>query len=227
MSVQTAECSQRFINENLLVEKVFFLNRSHSKYLSIGVSPSKGFQVVIKICSTRNNQVIQFSEYEWLSFLEKEGMFANCLTFQNICQNPLWDLEKKYIFERINQEVVLKIVDVPRNGEVYIGKVSFWKMQEIKQLVNLFLEELRILDFQKAYEDFKLLLKRQNCNSLTSKVFNILEEIKPHQPFMIHLALLEYILLHPNLIEKDIFKQISTRGVPHSEASYSETSHSK
>lgn len=214
MSIQTVGIPSA-PNEQLLAEKVYFLNKSRSKFVAIGVSPTKGFHVVIKLCSTKNNHCVQFTEFEWMNFWQKEGMIANCFAFQNVYDDVLWELEKSYKFDRINHNVVLKVTDVPYNSEVYLGKVSFWRLQEVKELIYMFVEELKIVDFSKAYEEFKSSLKTRGCVKMTGEAFKVLDELKARLPFLAYLSLREYVLFYPDLVEKDFSIQYRGTGTPH------------
>lgn len=213
MSVQIVE-RRNVPHERLLCEKTYFLNNSKSKYVVIGVSPTKGFQIIVKIGSTKNRHFVQFTEFEWMSFWEKEGMIANCFAFDNT-YDALWELEKSYKFDRINHNVVLKVSDLPYNSEVYLGKESFWRLQEVKEMIHLFLEELKMLDIYKVYEEFKSSLKTRGCVKLTGEIFKILDEWKARVPFLAYMVLREYVLFYPNLIEKDISPQYLATGNPH------------
>lgn len=217
MSVKSVEKynSRSVIDERLLIEKVYFLNRSQSKYVVIGISPTRGFNITIRICSTKSNQCVQFTEYEWQSFWEKESMIVSCFTFQTVYQDVLWELEKSYKFERVNNDVVLRITDVSYNSEVYLGRVSFWKLQEVKELINLYMEWLKISGIEKTYEELRTSIRTQT--KVSSEVLKVLEGRKTYLSFLVYFALREYVLFYPSLVEKDLFTQ-SSKGISHPSA---------
>lgn len=180
-------------DEKLLLDKIYFLNKSRTKYLVVGISPSV-LRPVIKLCSMKSRASIQFSEDEWATFWSNEGIFANYLTYQNVFKN-LREKEKCYSAEKINdREVVLKIVDVSCAGEVYIGKESFWDLQHVRYSVNLLLEEFKALNIAKHIEEF-MQLSNNESDCVAEQRLIILAQRRQTLPFLVYCAIREYIFI--------------------------------
>lgn len=194
-------CNKQVKDEKLLTDKVYFLNKSRTKYLVVGLSVNLQFQPVIKICSMKSKRNVLFTKQEWVSFWTKEGIFANYLTFQNTFPEAMWENGKSYSFEKIDQGVVLKIADVSCADEVYIGKESFWTLQEVRPLVNIVLDEFESFNFQKAFEDIFSKCEGTISNNVGKVLFN-LEHKKSTLPFLLYYTLKEVILNHPDSLEK-------------------------
>ncbi|KAK9711736.1 hypothetical protein QE152_g25299 [Popillia japonica] len=65
---------QQFWNVQLLGEKLYFLNKSHSKWICVGLLPDLDFEPTIKIVGVKK-QCIAFNEAEWERFmLESENL---------------------------------------------------------------------------------------------------------------------------------------------------------
>lgn len=202
MSTQSVNvlCNKQTIkDEKLLVDKIYFLNKSRTKYLIVGLSPSV-FQPVIKICSLKSKASIQFNEDQWLAFWNNEGVFANYLTFQNTLPEVVWEKEKCYNLEKINnREVILKVTDISSAGQIYIGKESFWNLQQVRYSVDLLLEEFKMLNIAKHLDEFLQMLKNEdNCMFGQGRVLTILEQKRKTLTFLVYCAVREYILLYPS-----------------------------
>lgn len=199
----SGKCNMQTVkDERLLVNKIYFLNKSRTKYLVVGLSTSLQFQPVIQIHSMKSRHKVSFTEQEWLSFWTKEGIFANYLTFQNSFPDAMWEGGKSYAFERLNQEVVLKISDVSCAEEIYIGKESFWKLQEVRALVSIVLEEFKRFNFLKTFEDVVKSSTEGHGPINVGKVLLSLEYKKGTIPFLLYYAMKEFILCYPDLMEK-------------------------
>lgn len=210
-----SNCSSKQVlrDEKLLLDKIIFLNKSGSKYVIIGISPIQGFQLVIKLCSSKSKQCVRFTEYEWLAFWAFEGIFCNCLSFQNTNQDPIYDGKKNYNFGRINNEMVLKINDMSCDGEIFIGKVSFWRLQEIRMLVTAFLEELKSLNILETYGKLLDSLENTGNTDCASKILTALEQKKATTPFLIYYAIHEYVVYHSELVNIDIQNKLKCKTV--------------
>lgn len=186
---------QTMKDEKLLNDKIYFLNKSRTKYVVVGLSPSV-FQPVIKICSLKSSASVQFTEDEWLAFWNNEGIFANYLTYQNTSLEVVWEKEKCYSLQKINNAVVLKIADVSCAAEIYIGKESFWNFQHVRYSVNILLEEFKMSNVAKSLEEFQQILKNEgNCQG---RAITVLEQRRKTLSFLAYCAIMEYILFHPD-----------------------------
>ena len=208
MSTQSLNVNKQTMKEGkLLFDKVYFLNKSRTKYLVVGLSPNH-FKPVITINSLKSKASVQFNEAEWLSFWNNEGIFANYLTYQSTLPEAVWEKEKCYSLERINnREVILKVTDLSCAGELYIGKETFWNLQQVRYSVNLLLDEFKASNAAKSLEDFLELMKNEgDCMFGQAKVLAILEQRKKTLPFLVYYAIREYILLYqdkPILLYQD------------------------
>ncbi|KAK9674695.1 hypothetical protein QE152_g40928 [Popillia japonica] len=67
---------QQFWNVQLLGEKLYFLNKSHSKWICVGLLPDLDFEPTIKIVGVKK-QCIAFNEAEWERFRGEGTVFLS------------------------------------------------------------------------------------------------------------------------------------------------------
>lgn len=107
--------------------------------------------------------------------------------------------------------MVLKINDMSSDGEIFIGKVSFWRLQEFRMLINAYLEELKSLNIFESYGKLVASVENTDNTNCVSKILTMLEQKKATTPFMVYYALYEYIVCHPELVKKDILNKLNCK----------------
>lgn len=195
-SFEESVYKQKLRTETLLYSKVFWLNKSETKYVYIGLSPNAYFNSVIKICSSVNTQCVRFNELEWKNFLLLISTFLN----NSDHGEPISDSFKIYEVQNINKESVLKISDKTCDGEIYLGKISIKCLVSVSAIIQLYVDEMKNLKFKQYYNS--LIYSVENRIQSVEDLKQVISVKRPdHQLYNIFL---EFILFHSEKIENDI-----------------------
>ncbi|KAF5297463.1 hypothetical protein FQA39_LY19267 [Lamprigera yunnana] len=154
----------------LLNQTIYYLNKSKSKWISVGLYYPFEFASVVRF--GRSKQYVIFKEEEWIQFHEqRENINKYFQTFDTMWK-PRQIGSKTLTFEMIEEKKILKIEDMSGN-EVYLGwgicvgslKYSLlkrcgccmpqehWtKALDLKSAVERLYEELVALEFDADHE---------------------------------------------------------------------------
>lgn len=119
-------------NEVVIGERRYSLNKSNSKYVSIGLLYDYNFAPCIKLMSSKNDGII-FSEDEWKDFLSYQGIMTNYL-YSNGSTDPIHAGNFTIHFEQISSARVLKITKAA--SYIFLGYESVCKLWELLPLLK-------------------------------------------------------------------------------------------
>lgn len=198
---QDITVKQAMQNDVLLNSKKYYLNKSRTKYVNIGWSPNMG-SVLIKLSGAKGFHCVCYSEAEWCSFLSKSDVLIRNFNVKDQPE-PIWDFCKTYRFEYIHGEPVLKICDPVCDGEVYLGKISLHTIINFTQLINEHIQQINKINILYHYN--AVLSSYYETVSCAEDLRAILKEAV--SDFQVYFTLLEYILLYPAKIERDLMEK--------------------
>ncbi|KAF5284536.1 hypothetical protein FQA39_LY17009 [Lamprigera yunnana] len=125
--LKTGDCETMLLNQT-----IYYLNKSKSKWISVGLYYSFEFVSVMKIFR-RSKQYVRFKEEEWIQFREqRENINKYFQTFDTMWK-PRQIGSKTLTFEMIEEKKILKIEDMSGN-EVYFGWESMsevWSLESV------------------------------------------------------------------------------------------------
>lgn len=64
-------------NDALINESMYYVNKSRSKWVSVGFSLERKYTPVIKLSGSKYNQNVIFNEHQWNSFLNNQGIMLS------------------------------------------------------------------------------------------------------------------------------------------------------
>ncbi|KAF5303388.1 hypothetical protein FQA39_LY09979 [Lamprigera yunnana] len=114
--LKTGDCETMLLNQT-----IYYLNKSKSKWISVGLYYPFKFASVVKIFG-RSKQYFIFKEEKWIQFYEKR---ENIKYFQtcDMMWKPRKIVSKTLTFDMIEEKKILRIEDMCGN-EVYLGYES-------------------------------------------------------------------------------------------------------
>ncbi|KAF5290112.1 hypothetical protein FQA39_LY14893 [Lamprigera yunnana] len=116
--LKTGDCETMLLNQT-----IYYLNKSKSKWISVGLYYPFEFASVVKIFG-RSRQYVIFKEEEWIQFHEqRENINKYFQTFDTMWK-PRQIGSKTLTFEMIEEKKILKIEDMSGN-EVYLEVLLF------------------------------------------------------------------------------------------------------
>ncbi|KAF5283556.1 hypothetical protein FQA39_LY17302 [Lamprigera yunnana] len=121
----TGDCKTMLLNK-----RIYYLNKSKSKWISVGLYYPFEFASVVKIFG-RSKQYVIFKEEEWIQFHEQR---ENINKYFQTC-DMMWKPSQigSKTFEMIEERKILRTADVCGN-EVYLGWESvseIWSLQTV------------------------------------------------------------------------------------------------
>ncbi|KAF5281447.1 hypothetical protein FQA39_LY17787 [Lamprigera yunnana] len=135
----------------LLNQTFYYLNKSKSKWISVGLYYPFEFASVVKIFG-RSKQYLIFKEDEWIQFHEqRENINKYFQTFDTMWK-PRQIGSKTLTFEMIKEKKILKIEDISGN-EVYLGWESVSEVWSLESVLRYKLSYSSGSNFKYFYED--------------------------------------------------------------------------
>ncbi|KAF5289989.1 hypothetical protein FQA39_LY14924 [Lamprigera yunnana] len=135
----------------LLNQTIYYLNKSKSKWISVGLYYPFEFASVVKIFG-RSKQYVIFKEEEWIQFHEqRENINKYFQTFDTMWK-PRQFGSKTLTFEMIEEKKILKIEDTSGN-EVYLGWESVSEVSSLESVLRYRLSYSSGSNFKYFYED--------------------------------------------------------------------------
>ncbi|KAK4872010.1 hypothetical protein RN001_016134 [Aquatica leii] len=134
----------------LIDQNVYNLNKSKTKFISVGMNCANHFCPSVKIFATYKQEIV-FTEEEWVWFLELREKIHRCFQSTEAICEPIKVGTKTIIFEIIDQKKILKIVGA-ENEEVYLGRESLWEIWKLAVLINYRLNQIVLKEFSNFYD---------------------------------------------------------------------------
>lgn len=135
----------------LLNQSIYFLNKSKTKYICIGLSPHINFYPIVKVCGVKN-QCVLFDENEWDMLLENQGILLNYFHTTDTQWTPMKLGSKVISFQTVEYRKILKIVDAGES-EVYLGWESLTELWDLIPLIKYRLNVLGSQGFNEFYSN--------------------------------------------------------------------------
>ncbi|KAF5286989.1 hypothetical protein FQA39_LY16103 [Lamprigera yunnana] len=144
--LKTGDCETMLLNQT-----IYYLNKSKSKWISVGLYYPFEFASVVKIFG-RSKQYVIFKEEEWIQFHEqRENINKYFQTFDTMWK-PRQIGSKTLTFEMIEEKKILKIEDMSGN-EVYLGWESVSEVWSLESVLRYRLSYSSGSNFKYFYED--------------------------------------------------------------------------
>ncbi|KAF5277679.1 hypothetical protein FQA39_LY18436 [Lamprigera yunnana] len=144
--LKTGDCETMLLNQT-----IYYLNKSKSKWISVGLYYPFEFASVVKIFG-RSKQYVIFKEEEWILFHEqRENINKYFQTFDTMWK-PRQIGSKTLTFETIEEKKILKIEDMSGN-EVYLGWESVSEVWSLESVLRYRLSYFSGSNLKHFYED--------------------------------------------------------------------------
>ncbi|KAF5291673.1 hypothetical protein FQA39_LY14310 [Lamprigera yunnana] len=135
----------------LFNQTIYYLNKSQSKWISVGLYYPLDLASVVKILR-RSKQYVIFKEEEWIQFYEqRENINKYFQTFDTMWK-PRQIGSKTLTFEMIEEKKILKIEDMSGN-EVYLGWESVSEVWSLESVLRYRLSYSSGTNFKYFYKD--------------------------------------------------------------------------
>lgn len=194
----TPENKKEFV---VLGERLFSLNKSKSKNVSVGLAYEYGYAPCIKLSGNRGDIII-FDENEWNHFLSYQGVITNYL-YSNHKEESVNTSKFCIDFQQISYARIIKISK--NNSAVYLGYESVCKLWELLPLIRYRIDFVKRQQFSNYFRVLQKGLENQSGNVFT----NTLNALRPQDnPNSENLStVMEFIYMYPDVFESECCKK--------------------
>lgn len=172
-------CADKFVRGQvwdvpLLGERIFFLNKSRSKWVCTGLSIDSNFEPVVKIGGVKK-QCIAFYEQEWELFMAES---VNIKGYFEYCRGifPMRDLQDIKLSSECFDGVT-RILKIERAGDcVFLSFEGLSELLRMKKVVSTRVALLKSLKFHDFYKSMVIYLSK-TAGDLSNEVEKMFEGI--------------------------------------------------
>ncbi|KAF5280940.1 hypothetical protein FQA39_LY17920 [Lamprigera yunnana] len=202
--LKTGDCETMLLNQT-----IYYLNKSKSKWISVGLYYPFEFASVVKIFE-RSKQYVIFKEEEWIQFHEqRENINKYFQTFDTMWK-PRQIGSKTLTFEMIEEKKILKIEDMSGN-EVYLGWESVSEVWSLESVLRYRLSYSSGSNFKYFYEDV-IRAVAEMSGDVKINIFNIINRLSEKSDDVC--CMLEVLLFMPEkaLFDVQLERRIQEQG---------------
>ncbi|KAF5278448.1 hypothetical protein FQA39_LY05937 [Lamprigera yunnana] len=202
--LKTGDCETMLLNQT-----IYYLNKSKSKWISVGLYYPFEFASVVKIFG-RSKQYVIFKEEEWIQFLEqRENINKYFQTFDTMWK-PRQIGSKTLTFEMIEEKKILKIEDMSGN-EVYLGWESVSEVWSLESVLRYRLSYSSGSNFKYFYEDV-IRAVAEMSGDVKINIYNIINRLSEKSDDVC--CMLEVLLFMPEkaLFDVQLERRIQEQG---------------
>ena len=185
----------------LINESRYYLNKSKSKWISIGFSLEKKYIPVVKLGGYKNNQNVIFTEDQWVSFLNQQGIIMGFIHSDSFGWQSMEGNGFQLHFILIKESRVIKITQEGGNC-VYLAEDGINEANKLADLIQYRLDLLKSQEFSKYYNILVAGVSSKNGDILQN-VYNVISPLKNLNSQNIY-CVLELLNLYSDCIFEDV-----------------------
>ncbi|KAF5278194.1 hypothetical protein FQA39_LY18382 [Lamprigera yunnana] len=196
--LKTGDCETMLLNQT-----IYYLNKSKSKWISVGLYYPFEFASVVKIFG-RSKQYVIFKEEEWIQFHEQRENINKYFQTFDMMWKPRQIDSKTLMFEMIEEKKILKIEDMSGN-EVYLG----W--ESVSEVLRYRLSYSSGSNFKYFYEDV-IRAVAEMSGDVKINIYNIINRLSEKSDDVC--CMLEVLLFMPEkaLFDVQLERRIQEQG---------------
>ncbi|CAG9762670.1 unnamed protein product [Ceutorhynchus assimilis] len=161
-------------NGTLIGEKKYYINKSQSKWVSVGFSLERKYIPVVKLGGYKNKQNVIFDEEQWISFLNNQKnllsfVYSKSTGWQSLSGNGY---EIQFVF--IGESRIIKITQDGGN-EIFLAGETINELINLVNLIKYSFDLLKSQEFLNYYN--RVISMVSNKNGDLNK--NVYENISP------------------------------------------------
>lgn len=160
----------------LINETTYFINKSKSKWISVGLSLERKYEAVIKLGGYKNNQHIIFNEDQWISFLNNQGIMLSFVHSDKNGWQPMSGNGYQIHFVFIGDAKIIKITQDGGN-ELFLAGDTINELSNLVNLIKYRYDMLKSIEFSKYYDSLLGGLSLTN-GDVIKNVYDIISPFK-------------------------------------------------
>lgn len=186
----------------VLGERKFHLNKSKTKYVSVGISYDYKYESCVKLSGNKCNTII-FNAEDWKQFLSYQGVITDYI-YSNDTTNPIDTGKFSIQFEELPYCRSVKVVK--NNSYIYLGYESICKLWEYIPLLEYRLNILQRLQFPNYFKIVQKGLQAQD-GDIFENALNLLQPSENPNSENICM-IMELIYVYPEIFEIECSNKI-------------------
>lgn len=186
-------------SEILISESVYYINKSRSKWVSVGFLLERKYTPVIKLGGYKYNQHILFNEDQWISFLNNQGVMLSFIYSNSYGWQPMQGDGYEIHFIFMGDSRVIKITQDGGN-ELYLAGDTINELVNLVNLVKYRFDMLKFQEFSKYYNTIVSGVSLQNGDLIK----NIYDVITPNPNSANVCCVLELLQFYPESVIEDV-----------------------
>ncbi|KAF5277917.1 hypothetical protein FQA39_LY06069 [Lamprigera yunnana] len=200
---KTGDCETMLLNQ-----RIYYLNKSKNKWISVGLYHRFEFASVVKIFG-RSKQYVIFKEEEWIQFREQR---ENINKYFQIC-DMMWkprQISSKLLTFKMIKEKILRMEDVCKN-EVYLGWEFVSEVWSLQTVLSYRLSYSSGSNFKHFYDDVIRAVVKMS-GDVTINIYNIVNRLSKKSDDVC--CMLEILLCMPEkaLFDVQLERRIQEQG---------------
>lgn len=186
-------------NNTLINESIYYLNKSKSKWVSVGFSLERKYDPIIKLGGCKYNQKVIFTEDQWNSFLNNQGIMLSFIYSTGFGWQPMRGNGFEIQFVFIKDSRIIKLVQDGGN-EIFLAGDTINEVVRLANLIKYRFDLLKDQEFSKYYNILVAGLSIKN-GDLIKHVYDIISPILMSSNVC---CVLELIHLYPDCLIEDV-----------------------
>lgn len=134
----------------LINETVYYINKSKSKWVSVGFSLERKYIPVIKLGGFKNKQNVTFDEEQWISFLNNQKNMLGFIYSKSTGWQPMSGNGYEIHFVFIGDSRIIKITQDGGN-EIFLAGDTINELINLVNLIKYRFDILKSQEFSKYY----------------------------------------------------------------------------
>lgn len=179
--------------------KVYYLNKSQSKYVNIGLH-SNNFSPCLQFGGSKCKPVM-FSEEDWRCLLQYQGIITNYLYSHECSFDPIKTKNFTITFDMFEESPVIKVTQ--NDFYVVFGSQSIFCLWQIIPLIDYRIDILKRQNFNDYFHVLASNLRNYEGSALLDKVFKVMSTNQIPDSENVS-TVLELLHMYPDDIEEKI-----------------------
>ena len=201
MAYNTQEEFSKKRNGALINESIYYLNKSKSKWVSVGLSVERKYDPIIKLGGCKNNQNVIFNEDQWISFLNNQGIMLSFIYSNGFGWQPMQGKGFEIHFVFINESRIIKITQGDAN-EVFLAGDTINELVSLTNLIKYRFDMLKSQEFSIYYNIIFSGISIRN-GDLLKNVYDVISPLTNTNSVNV-CCVLELLNFYPECIIEDV-----------------------
>ena len=198
-------CNKKQSKENkkdvLVNETTYHINKSKSKWISVGYSIERKYEPVIKLGGIKNNQCVVFNENQFTSFLNNQGIMMSFIYSTTSGWQPMKVDGYEIHFVFIGDSRIIKIVQ-DDNNEIFLAGDSINEIVNLSDLIKYRYDIIKCQDFSNYYNILISSASSKN-GDIIKNIYDVIVSLR-NVNSVNACCVMELLTIYPKIVIEDV-----------------------